>query len=125
MLIETSGERDISELDTRVIRIMDLKCPDSGEVERNRWANLENLRARDEVKFVISSRGTTNGRGSDRGVSVSGAGQRGLAKSGVRRSWNRSRWRSGYSRIGWRRGCSYRCISIFGGRSGGCRYLSR
>jgi 7-carboxy-7-deazaguanine synthase len=56
VLIETSGERDISELDPRVIRIMDLKCPDSGEVERNRWANLENLRARDEVKFVIASR---------------------------------------------------------------------
>jgi 7-carboxy-7-deazaguanine synthase len=56
VLIETSGERDISELDARVIRIMDLKCPDSGEVERNRWANLENLRARDEVKFVIASR---------------------------------------------------------------------
>ena len=56
VLIETSGERDISELDARVIRIMDLKCPDSGEVERNRWANLENLRARDEVKFVIASK---------------------------------------------------------------------
>jgi 7-carboxy-7-deazaguanine synthase len=56
VLIETSGERDISELDPRVIRIMDLKCPDSGEVERNRWANLENPRARDEVKFVIASR---------------------------------------------------------------------
>jgi 7-carboxy-7-deazaguanine synthase len=56
VLIETSGEQDISELDARVIRIMDLKCPDSGEVERNRWANLENLRAPDEVKFVIASR---------------------------------------------------------------------
>ena len=56
VLIETAGERDISELDARVIRIMDLKCPDSGEVERNRWANLGNLRARDEVKFVIASR---------------------------------------------------------------------
>ncbi|MGH8336479.1 MAG: radical SAM protein [Gammaproteobacteria bacterium] len=56
VLIETSGERDISTLDPRVIRIMDLKCPDSGEEERNRWANIEHLNARDEVKFVIASR---------------------------------------------------------------------
>ncbi|HEX4209978.1 MAG TPA: radical SAM protein [Candidatus Binataceae bacterium] len=56
VLIETSGERDISPLDPRVIRIMDLKCPDSGEVERNRWMNLEYLTIRDEVKFVIASR---------------------------------------------------------------------
>jgi 7-carboxy-7-deazaguanine synthase len=56
VLIETSGERDIGLLDARVIRIMDLKCPDSGEVERNRWANIEHLNRRDEVKFVIASR---------------------------------------------------------------------
>jgi 7-carboxy-7-deazaguanine synthase len=56
VLIETSGERDIGVLDARVIRIMDLKCPDSGEVERNCWANIEHLNSRDEVKFVIASR---------------------------------------------------------------------
>jgi 7-carboxy-7-deazaguanine synthase len=56
VLIETSGERDIGMLDARVIRIMDLKCPDSGEVERNRWANIGHLNRRDEVKFVIASR---------------------------------------------------------------------
>jgi 7-carboxy-7-deazaguanine synthase len=56
VLIETSGERDITRLDPRVIRIMDLKCPDSGEAEGNRWANVEHLNARDEVKFVIASR---------------------------------------------------------------------
>jgi 7-carboxy-7-deazaguanine synthase len=56
VLIETSGERDISTLDPRVIRIMDLKCPDSGEADRNRWANIKYLRPRDEVKFVIASR---------------------------------------------------------------------
>ncbi|MBI3650130.1 MAG: radical SAM protein [Acidobacteria bacterium] len=56
VLIETGGHRDISKLDPRVIRIMDLKCPDSGECENNLWSNLEHLRPFDEVKFVIASR---------------------------------------------------------------------
>lgn len=56
VLIETGGHRDISKLDPRVIRIMDLKCPASGECERNLWSNLEHLRAIDEVKFVIANR---------------------------------------------------------------------
>lgn len=56
VLIETSGACDISLCDPRVIRIMDLKTPGSGEVERNRWANLEHLNKRDEVKFVLTSR---------------------------------------------------------------------
>jgi len=56
VLIETGGHRDISKLDPRVIRIMDLKCPASGECERNLWSNLEHLRAIDEVKFVIADR---------------------------------------------------------------------
>ena len=56
VLIETGGHRDISKLDPRVIRIMDLKCPASGECERNLWSNLEHLRAIDEVKLVIADR---------------------------------------------------------------------
>src|ERR1044072_3952468 len=56
VLIETGGHRDISRLDPRVIRIMDLKCPDSGECENNLWSNLAHLRPVDEVKFVIASR---------------------------------------------------------------------
>jgi 7-carboxy-7-deazaguanine synthase len=56
VLIETGGHRDISKLDPRVIRIMDLKCPASGECEKNLWSNLEHLRAIDEVKFVIADR---------------------------------------------------------------------
>jgi len=57
VLIETGGHRDISRLDPRVICIMDLKCPASGECERNLWSNLEHLRPVDEVKFVIADRG--------------------------------------------------------------------
>jgi 7-carboxy-7-deazaguanine synthase len=56
VLIETGGHRDISKLDPRVIRIMDLKCPASGECARNLWSNLEYLRPVDEVKFVIADR---------------------------------------------------------------------
>lgn len=56
VLIETGGHRDISQLDSRVIRIMDLKCPASGECDKNLWSNLEHLRPTDEVKFVIADR---------------------------------------------------------------------
>lgn len=56
VLVETSGACDISKCDERVIRIMDLKTPGSGEVERNDWGNIERLRADDEVKFVLCSR---------------------------------------------------------------------
>jgi 7-carboxy-7-deazaguanine synthase len=54
--LETSGAMDISAVDARVARIVDIKTPDSGEVERNRWENLELLTARDELKLVICSR---------------------------------------------------------------------
>ena len=56
VLIETSGACDISLCDPRVIRIMDLKTPGSGESHRNRWENLDHLNGRDEVKFVLTSR---------------------------------------------------------------------
>ncbi len=55
VLLETSGAHDISPVDPRVHRIMDLKCPSSGEVERNRWENLKHLKATDEIKFVIGT----------------------------------------------------------------------
>lgn len=56
VLIETSGACDIGTCDSRVIRIMDLKTPGSGEVERNDWGNIDKLNERDEVKFVLTSR---------------------------------------------------------------------
>ena len=51
--LETSGALDVAEVDPRVSTVMDLKTPGSGEVERNRYANIEHLRAGDQVKFVI------------------------------------------------------------------------
>lgn len=56
VLLETSGSLDIGRVDSRVIRIMDLKCPSSGESGQNRWENIPMLRASDEVKFVIATR---------------------------------------------------------------------
>jgi 7-carboxy-7-deazaguanine synthase len=56
VLLETSGERDISEVDSRVHRIMDLKAPGSDESHRNRWENIEHLTQRDEVKVVLADR---------------------------------------------------------------------
>jgi 7-carboxy-7-deazaguanine synthase len=56
VLLETSGEADISRVDPRVHKIMDLKAPGSGEAHRNRWENLEHICARDEIKFVLASR---------------------------------------------------------------------
>jgi 7-carboxy-7-deazaguanine synthase len=56
VLIETGGGLDTSVLDERAIVILDVKCPGSGEAARNYWPNLERLRPRDEVKFVITDR---------------------------------------------------------------------
>ena len=55
-LIETNGSMDIGGLDERVVRIVDLKCPSSGESHRTRWENVPLLRAADEVKFVLADR---------------------------------------------------------------------
>lgn len=56
VLIETSGSIDIAPVDRRAKIILDIKCPGSGEVEKNRWSNLEQLREHDEIKFVIADR---------------------------------------------------------------------
>ena len=53
--LETSGALDVSATDPRVIRVMDLKTPDSGELERNRYENIDHLQAQDQLKFVICS----------------------------------------------------------------------
>jgi 7-carboxy-7-deazaguanine synthase len=54
--LETSGALDVSQVDGRVTRVLDLKTPGSGEVERNRFENLDYLAPRDQVKFVICDR---------------------------------------------------------------------
>lgn len=56
VLLETSGERDISVVDPRVHRIVDFKAPGSGEHLRNHWDNVRHLTKRDEVKLVLTDR---------------------------------------------------------------------
>jgi 7-carboxy-7-deazaguanine synthase len=56
VLLETGGHRSIANVPQGVIRIMDVKCPSSGESEKNCWSNLDVLRPADEVKFVIQDR---------------------------------------------------------------------
>lgn len=54
--LETGGALDISGVDSRIIKVMDIKTPDSGEEKCNRWWNIRFMRMKDEIKFVISSR---------------------------------------------------------------------
>lgn len=53
VLLETSGSIDVSTVDPRVIKIVDIKCPGSGELEKNLWDNLGHLSTKDQLKFVI------------------------------------------------------------------------
>ena len=57
VMIETSGERYVGRLPAEVIKIVDVKCPDSGEADTFEMRNLDALGKKDEVKFVISTRG--------------------------------------------------------------------
>lgn len=56
VMLETGGHRSIADVPAGVLRIMDVKCPGSGEAERNDWSNMDRLTAEDEVKFVIKDR---------------------------------------------------------------------
>jgi 7-carboxy-7-deazaguanine synthase len=56
VLLETSGERPLERVPAQVVKVVDVKCPDSGEVGTFRMENLISLSARDEVKFVVASR---------------------------------------------------------------------
>ena len=54
--LETSGAMAVEAVDERVVVVLDIKTPDSGEVEKNLWDNMQRLRNKDQVKFVIASR---------------------------------------------------------------------
>ena len=56
VLLETGGHVDISDVPAAVVKVVDVKCPGSGEASRNDWANLDRLARHDEVKFVIRDR---------------------------------------------------------------------
>ena len=56
VLIETGGSIDVRPVDPRAILIYDIKCPDSGMMEKNSWKNIPHLKPQDEIKFVLGSR---------------------------------------------------------------------
>jgi 7-carboxy-7-deazaguanine synthase len=56
VMLETGGHVSVDRVPERVIRVIDVKCPGSGESEKNHWPNLDQLRPADEVKFVIKDR---------------------------------------------------------------------
>ncbi|HEX2523904.1 MAG TPA: radical SAM protein [Terriglobia bacterium] len=56
VLIETGGSIDVGKINPRVVKIMDLKCPSSGECDRNLYTNIDKLQPDDEIKFVIGNR---------------------------------------------------------------------
>ncbi|MBW1940574.1 MAG: radical SAM protein [Deltaproteobacteria bacterium] len=56
VLLETNGSLDISSVDERCIKIVDVKCPSSGEADKNHFENLKRLQTHDQVKFVIANR---------------------------------------------------------------------
>jgi len=57
VMLETGGHLSVDQVPAAVIRVIDVKCPGSGESDRNNWPNLDRLRPTDEVKFVIKDRG--------------------------------------------------------------------
>jgi 7-carboxy-7-deazaguanine synthase len=56
VLLETGGHRPIDQVPAAVVKVVDIKCPGSGEAEKNYWPNLDSLSTHDEVKFVIQDR---------------------------------------------------------------------
>jgi len=60
VLLETGGHRSTERVPADVVTILDVKCPGSGEVEKNDWKNLDRLRPQDEVKFVVKDRADYN-----------------------------------------------------------------
>jgi 7-carboxy-7-deazaguanine synthase len=56
VMLETGGHRPVDRVPAAVVKIVDVKCPGSGEAEKNDWSNLDRLEAHDEVKFVLKDR---------------------------------------------------------------------
>jgi 7-carboxy-7-deazaguanine synthase len=57
VMLETGGHRPIDRVPAEVLKIVDVKCPGSGESSKNHWPNLDRLSPHDEVKFVVADRG--------------------------------------------------------------------
>ncbi len=121
VMIETSGERFVGRLPREVIKIVDVKCPDSGAANTFEMKNLEAVDEKDEIKFVVSSR-------RDYEFAREFTAEHGLAKRvgqvlfspsfairrGNGKGWRRGRWWNGCWRMVCRCGWDCSCTSLFG-----------
>jgi 7-carboxy-7-deazaguanine synthase len=62
VMLETGGHRSIERVPSAVLKVVDVKCPGSGEADKNDWRNLDRLAPQDEVKFVIRDRANSSSR---------------------------------------------------------------
>jgi len=86
VMLETSGALPIGAVPSGVRRIVDVKCPGSGEAHRNLWGNLDALREGDEIKFVLAARSTTTGRKTSCASAASTVARRCSSRRCARRS---------------------------------------
>ena len=107
-LIETNGSLPIADIDPRVIRIVDIKCPASGEADSFLWTNLDALRPSDELKFVLAGRADFDyARDTIRERALIGRCE--IIFSPIPTSLTPRTCRDGYSTTGWTSGsaCNY------------------
>ncbi len=126
VMVETGGHRSIADVPAPVIRIVDVKCPGSGESERNHWANLALLTARDEVKFVIRDRVDYEFARRVTAEHDLVARTAAVLFSPVHAVLDGERsWPRGSSRTGWSCASSCRCTSSSGARTSAASDMTR
>ena len=100
VLVETGGHISLDRVPPGVIRIMDIKCPGSGEAHRMDWTNLDRLQPRDEVKFVMADRADYEyAREALAPVRARRSRHRRALLAGARRAATRVRWPNGCWRM--------------------------
>ena len=112
--LETSGALDVSTVDPRVSRIVDIKPPESGEEARNRWENLAHLTPRDEIKFVLASRADYEWAREVMRCAETRSGLPHPVFAGAGRTASRRNWRSGFLPTACRCGCRCKCTRFCG-----------
>ncbi len=117
VLLETGGHLSVADVPAPVVRIVDVKCPGSGEAARMHWPNLDVLQRHDEVKFVIRDRADYDyARDVVARHALDRARGRGAVLAGARRPRSADAGRPGSSRIASPSACSCSCTSTCGAR---------
>ena len=115
VLLETGGQIDVSRVPGAVIKVMDVKCPASGESDKVEWANIDRLGSRDQVKFVIQDRVRLRVCARHRQAACARSSlRRGAVLASPRRAESRKICPSGFSKIACRSGSSCRFTNTSG-----------